>query len=264
MGVGEKKSLTSSDESGSQAQQTSCRLHYFPDIPESASAGRVRCSSGDVGFKRIRFENRDCGCQDAFERHHYDPQSSNKNGSAIAEIEAQAYQRGIDEGHRTGYAEGQKAGIELGSRAIEPVAESLHRVIEQFETIRSQTYQNIESEVVELALAIARKIVCHEVKINRDVVVCVAREALSKVENPGKVKIKMSPADLELIQNTKTQLAKLQDNIQHVTFEASDDIEPGGCFIETDLGDIDARIEKQFQAVAESFQTEQKKSGVQS
>ncbi|MCK5205137.1 MAG: hypothetical protein KAR15_14740 [Desulfobacterales bacterium] len=39
-------------------------------------------------------------------------------------------------------------------------------------------------------------------------------------------------------------------------FEAEDSIQSGGCLIETDMGDIDARIEKQFQAIEESFQIE--------
>jgi flagellar biosynthesis/type III secretory pathway protein FliH len=264
VGVAEKKSLTNYTEGEPRVQEDGCRLHYFPDIPEDESPGTVRCVSEDAGFKRIRFENHDSGCAGSFERHNYDPHPEGEDRISIEEIEKKAYQRGFDEGKQAGYAAGEKAGIDIGTQAIEPVADSLHRMIQQFETIRSETYQDIEKEVVELALTIARKIVCHEVKTNRDVIVCVAREALSRVEDSGKVKIKMSPADLELIQNTKTQLAKHQENIQHVTFEASDSIEPGGCIIETDLGEIDARIEKQFQAVMESFQAEQQKSGLQS
>ena len=36
-------------------------------------------------------------------------------------------------------------------------------------------------------------------------------------------------------------------------------IPDGGCIIETESGDIDARIEKQFQAVEEVFQSLDKK-----
>ncbi len=45
------------------------------------------------------------------------------------------------------------------------------------------------------------------------------------------------------------------ENIDHVTLEAAENIQSGGCIIETDLGEIDARIEKQLQAVEESFRT---------
>ena len=45
------------------------------------------------------------------------------------------------------------------------------------------------------------------------------------------------------------------ENIDNVTLEAAENIQNGGCIIETDLGEIDARIEKQLQAVEESFRT---------
>ena len=38
-----------------------------------------------------------------------------------------------------------------------------------------------------------------------------------------------------------------------------DSIPDGGCIIETESGDIDARIEKQFQAVEEAFENLNKK-----
>ena len=64
----------------------------------------------------------------------------------------------------------------------------------------------------------------------------------------------MNPADLRFINETKYQLSNLIDGVNSVTLEAEENIQSGGCVIETDLGEIDARIEKQLQAVEESFQ----------
>jgi flagellar assembly protein FliH len=65
----------------------------------------------------------------------------------------------------------------------------------------------------------------------------------------------MSPSDLQFIKETRAQLSNMIENIDHVTLEAAENIQSGGCIIETDLGEIDARIEKQLQAVEESFRT---------
>jgi len=133
-------------------------------------------------------------------------------------------------------------------------------VLEQFRNIRQEAYQRIEKEVVELALAIAKQVICREISLDREIVVCVAREALTKVDDPGKIKIKMSPSDLQFINETKYQLSNLIENIDNVTLEAEDSIQNGGCIIESDLGEIDARIEKQLQAVEESFRSVMEKS----
>jgi flagellar assembly protein FliH len=169
------------------------------------------------------------------------------------EREEQAYRRGFDEGKDQGLIEGQATGFELGTQKIEPLIATIKEALIQLNAIREETYRQLEKEVVELALAIARKVICREVATDKETVVCVAREALAKVEDPGTVKIKMNPSDLEFINQTKYQLANLIPDVNNVTFEAEETIQSGGCIIETDLGEIDARIEKQLQAVKESF-----------
>ena len=126
-------------------------------------------------------------------------------------------------------------------------------MLHQLNILRKKTYQSIENELVELALAIARQVICQEIAMDREIVVCVAREALAKVDDPGKIKIKMNPADLQFINETRYQLSKLIDGVNNITVEPEENIQSGGCVIETDLGEIDARIEKQLQAVEESF-----------
>ena len=169
------------------------------------------------------------------------------------EREEQAYRKGFAEGKAQGLNEGQDTGLELGTQKIEPLISAIKEALIQLNTIREETYLQLEKEVVELALAIAQKVICREIATDKETVVCVAKEALAKVDDPGKVKIKMNPADLEFINQTKYQLANLIPDVNHVTFEAEENIQSGGCIIETELGEIDARIEKQLQAVKESF-----------
>ena len=127
--------------------------------------------------------------------------------------------------------------------------------------LRTEIYHTLEKEVVELALAIARKVVCREVKTNQDVVVCVAKEALSRVEAPGEIIIRLNPSDLQFIKQTKYQISTLLEHVDKVTFESEDSISSGGCVIETNMGEIDARIEKQLHVVEEMFHSEISKSG---
>ena len=156
---------------------------------------------------------------------------------------------------KKGAKAGETAGFERATKKLDPLLDGLQHALMQLGNLRQNTYRIIEQEVVELALAIARKVICREVEVDKEVVVCVAREALSKVEDPGNVKIKMNPSDLQFINETKYQLSELIGNIDHVTIEPGENIRSGGCIIETNLGDIDARIEKQLQAVEESFRT---------
>ena len=140
------------------------------------------------------------------------------------------------------------------------MVESLQQALEQLQNIRSEIHAEIEREVTHLALSIAKKIVCHEVKTTQETVVCVAREALNRVNNPGKIKIKLNPDDLRFLEKTQSRFSDFMQNMDQVEFEAEASIQSGGCLIETDRGDIDARIEKKFQGIEEAFQLQTEQS----
>jgi flagellar biosynthesis/type III secretory pathway protein FliH len=242
------KSLPNRVKKESQALQDSFRLHYFPNIPVDEPPD-VECSeSSDSGFQRIHFENTNSTCSDAAQTPGLKEIPEEEKVPSIDEIKISAFQQGL--------TEGEKKGFEAGTKRVDPLIDSLNQTLLQLETIRKEIHQAIEKEVVRLALSIAKKIVCHEVKTSEETVVCVAREALSRVENPAKIKIKLNPADLQFIQDTKSQLSHFLHNAASIRFEAEDSIQSGGCVIETDMGNLDARIEKQFQAIEESFQIE--------
>ena len=240
--------MTDRVKKNSQTLQDSFRLHYFPDIPVDEVPDADCSQSRANGFQRIHFKNMEVTCSDPAQASDPSETPEEKKGPSIDEIKIRAFQKG--------FTEGEKVGFEAGTKRVDPLINSFNQGLEQLKNIRREIHRKIEKEVAQLALSIAKKIVCHEIKTTEETVVCVAREALSRVENPGKIKVKMNPADLQFIQDTKSQLAHFLDDVDRIRFEAEDSIRSGGCLIETDMGDIDARIETQLQAIEESFQIE--------
>jgi len=250
----EKKLLPNTEAGPYQNSRTGFRLHYFPDIPVGDPDNVRVCEPLEDKFQRVRYDG-ESNCSKFSSDYDNTETRLNKKSSSADRFDEQAYQKGFNDGLDKGTNEGEKAGFEQAAKNLEPLLDSLRQGLLQVKNLRQDTYQRIEKEVVDLALAIARKVICREIEVDKEVVVCVAREALTKVEDPGKIKIKMNPSDLQFINETQYQLSELIGNIDNVTLEAEDSIQSGGCVIETDLGEIDARIEKQLQAVEESFQT---------
>ena len=172
---------------------------------------------------------------DGLEENRRDPSAGHKE---IEEIEAKAFLRGFNKG--------EKAGFKSGQEKIESLLKNLQNIMAELTSLRKQIFIDSEKEIVELALAIARRIICHEVKLNKNTVIDVTREALKRVEDHENIRIKMGPEDFECFESTDPNLICDNDN---VTFEVQEAISSGGCVIETDAGSIDARIEKQLQAV---------------
>ncbi|MGD2038519.1 MAG: FliH/SctL family protein [Desulfobacterales bacterium] len=241
---------------GSQVLQDDFRLHYFPNIPIDEPSTPCVSRTGNGDFQRSLFKNMDRGsvCPDdglvpeAPETPAKNKEGQENNAPSVDEIKEAAFQKG--------FLEGKRVGFESGSKKADAAIASLNETLGHLENIRQQIYQETEKEVAQLALSIARKIVCHEVKISQETVTCVAREALSRVNNPAKIKIKLNPDDLQFIKAARSQLSHFLHNVDNIRFEAEASIQSGGCLVETDRGDIDARIEKQFQAIEESFQSQ--------
>ena len=251
----EEKKLSHNPESEPcPSGQTKFRPHSFSDIPVGDPEVARVCVPLEDRFHRIRYED-ESNCADGSSDIENPAYRTGNRSSDVDQFDVQAYQKGFSQGMKKGLKEGETAGFERATKKLDPLLDGLQQALTQLGNLRQNTYRIIEQEVVELALAIARKVVCREIEVDKEVVVCVAREALSKVEDPGNVKIKMNPSDLQFINETKYQLSELIGNIDNVTIEPVKNIRSGGCIIETNLGDIDARIEKQLQTVEESFRT---------
>ena len=251
-----KKSLSKSEKPSLKGKHGGFGLHCFPDIAVDEPTKNRRCIPTEENFKRMQYDTTRSHPTDFAPRFDDDGTCSLKKGSlSTAQLNEQAYQRGVADGRKKGMIDAENTWHALAEEKIEPLLMSLQEALNQLNNLRKETYHSVEKEVVELALAIARQVICHEITIDREIVLCVAREALAKVEDPGKIKIKMSPSDLQFINETQSRLSDLVENIDNVTLESTESIQSGGCIIETDIGEIDARIEKQLQAVEESFRT---------
>ena len=224
---------------GPSKRENTFRLHYFPEIPVDFSARNRSQPKDERAFHRFDFEKTNEAlsdmADDSLTADKNYPDSSNRE---IEEIEAQAYLRGFNKG--------EKAGFRTGHDRIESVLTTLQDVVAKLAKLRKQIFIDSETEIVELALAIARRIICHEVKLNKNTVIDVTREALKRIEDHEKIKVKLKPEDLECFGYADSNPIC---NNENVTFEAEETISSGGCVIETEAGAFDARIEKQIQAV---------------
>jgi flagellar biosynthesis/type III secretory pathway protein FliH len=232
----------------SSNQENAFKLHYFPNIPVNYSDENTRIYNKGSKFERINYKN---GAEIA----HVNISKEKRNDKikkglideAGGEIEEQAYAKG--------FARGEKAGIESGNEKIESAVNSIDKGLSELLKVRKDIYLETEQEIVKLAIAIARKIVRNEIRVNKDTVVNVVKEALKKVEGSERVKVKLSIKDFQFIKSEKPAIIDKITNIENVGFEMDESIPDGGCIMETEYGDIDARIEKQFQAVEEAFES---------
>jgi flagellar assembly protein FliH len=118
--------------------------------------------------------------------------------------------------------------------------------LEKLSNLTTELTQRAERDLVDLALQIARKIVRREVTIDREVALTLVKVSLEKMHQRSVAEIRLNPEDLAYVEANRDKL-EFRGSLE---FIEDNSISIGGCLIHTDTGDIDARIESQFDEIA--------------
>ena len=176
---------------------------------------------------------------------------NNTNADANS-LEKEAYAKGFKKGERDGVASFHER--------LDPVIQNFREAVLKLDDACKAPLLNAEEAAARFALAIDEKIIYQEVQMNKEIVLNVVKAALSKVVDHKKIKIRLSASDLMFIKEIDPELLDFYDQFESVTFEEDPSIKSGGCIVETGLGDVAARIEKQLEAIRMKFGAEMQKT----
>lgn len=145
-----------------------------------------------------------------------------------------------------GRAEGYEAGYEAGMAEVRRLAGRTQVILERLQERRDAVLAEAEREVIDLTLLVARKVVKIISENHHAIVVENIKEALAKVKTKGKAIVKVNLSDLELATKRIEEFTKLMESKGNLQILEDSSVDAGGCVVETDFGEVDARIASQF------------------
>jgi len=157
----------------------------------------------------------------------------------IAALEEQV-RRQASEAHRAGYREGEAAGRRLAAAEVEPVMERLGRTIEEITRLRPRMLRDCEADLVELALAVARRILHRELSVDPGALEGIVKAALEKAAG-GLSRLRTHPELEPAIRRALQQAG--QSGVELI---ADANLERGGLILETARGKLDASLDTQL------------------
>ena len=163
----------------------------------------------------------------------------------VESIEEEARKKGEDAGREEGFQEGKKE--------AERLVERLHIIIDKAIEKREEMISEAETQMIDLVLLISRKVIKVISENQKNVVVNNIVQALRKLKSRGDVAVRVNLADLDLATDHTRDFMKMVENVKSVTILEDTSVDPGGCIIETDFGQIDARITSQLKEIEEKI-----------
>lgn len=172
----------------------------------------------------------------------FDDGGSPGEGKARAEqAERESFERGLREGEQRarGLFDAKAAGLHAG----------VAQAIAGFRKEREEYFCRIETEVVQLALAIARKILHRESQIDPLLLTGLVHVALEKLDAGTRVRLRANPGDVHFWNEYFAQQGG--DKNPELVGDAS--LKPGECALESEVGSTQISLDTQLKEIEQGF-----------
>lgn len=163
----------------------------------------------------------------------------------VAEAQAQ-HDKIVSEARNEGFEQGSKEGFDKGSAEVDRLIDRMHKILEAVMQRREEILQDTESQIVELVILMARKVIKILSENQKNVIMANTVAALRKVKTRGSVTLRVNIEDVKLTTAHADEFIQHVENVQGITVQEDSSVEKGGCIVETDFGAIDARISSQL------------------
>jgi len=161
-----------------------------------------------------------------------------------------AFEAGREQGRTEGRQAERDAQAPAHATAETRRARQAVELIESFAEERDRFLLAVEREVVELALAVAARILRREAQMDPLLLTGAVRVALGQLSASTQVRLLVPPAELDLWTETIALLPRLRVRPAVVPKEG---MRLGDCMIETELGSVDLGIRAQLSEIERGF-----------
>jgi flagellar assembly protein FliH len=163
----------------------------------------------------------------------------------VKKVQEEAYARGLREGRK-------EAQDELG-QTVSALAEAAERL----EGLRSDLFNRSRDDLVRLVMLIAEQVIHDELKNREDAILNCVTKALDEAMPTQEHHVRVNPGDLDKVNENKPLFLSRINGLKHITVEGDESVSPGGCVVESDVGEVDATVETKLREIWQCMRSEE-------
>jgi flagellar assembly protein FliH len=154
------------------------------------------------------------------------------------------------EARAEGFSAGEAQAQAAAAQAIEQERAAVLSALQEFESRRDDYFRRVETEVVRLALAIARKVLHREAQMDPLLLAGVVRVALDQMQAGTRVVLRTSPESAELWRQFCEQHCRGRQTVEVI---ADSSLEGGRCVLQAEVGSSEISLDSQLQEIESGF-----------
>lgn len=161
-------------------------------------------------------------------------------------------QKAYNEGYKLGY----KDGLSSADGEIKERLNKISSLTQSILTEKKEILKNAESQIIDLSVELAKRILEADVSIDKSVIIKVAKKAISKVTEAERIKLRVNPADIKEVKDHFDEISSYGGGISHIGIISDPKVEKGGCLIDSEAGSVDAQISVQLEEYQKALKGE--------
>lgn len=171
----------------------------------------------------------------------------------LKEVQEDAYQQAYELGRE----EGHKDAFDKMSSDINRRLQDLDQLLSTVGHLKTEMVAFNESHILRSILQMASKLARKEVETSPETLLSVLKESVALSQDEENVTILIAQEQLEFIEGLQNQSGREFEFLKKIKIQASPDVTIGGCIVQTNYGEVDARLEQRidtlWQAVSENL-----------
>ncbi|MBC7643485.1 MAG: hypothetical protein H7123_00040, partial [Thermoleophilia bacterium] len=157
------------------------------------------------------------------------------------------------EGKREGYEAGYGDGMDASDRETAGLISTAEQIALHVSRERDALLESSESELVELALSIAGRVVNAAIEVDPSLVVDICRGAMRKAFQRESLTVLAHPDDLDTLREAGPKLVAELGGVQHLEFIEERRLTRGSLIVRTPAGEIDATFAGKTAKIADAL-----------
>ena len=146
--------------------------------------------------------------------------------------------------------EGYQSGLKRAQKEVDELKTSLN----EFLNLKDKMHEDFYPHIMEIALALAEKIIKKEVELSGDILKNIIEATMDELNSDvQKIEIKVNSKDTEFARASLPEIIENSAQGVKITVSADDTIEQGSCIVIANNGVIDANFKTQLKVLQNAF-----------
>ncbi|GIL17631.1 MAG: hypothetical protein BroJett040_13820 [Oligoflexia bacterium] len=158
----------------------------------------------------------------------------------LKEVQETAYQ----EAYTLGLEEGKKEAFNSAMSDIDARLNELSDLLRSIREAKKELFAHNEAHIVKLAFHMAERMAHHQIEISPEIIVDVMKNAIEKAQIEEDVTVHVPVNALSFLESLQSDTGREFEFMKQIKLVGLEDASAGGCLIETNYGEIDARSEE--------------------